>query len=204
MKDTFAEGWTKINELSLDTVVDLIVTGRTAIEARPDEWIYKLFGNNDIPITILDFGCGVGRNSFGFAINHKNWTVVGYDSDQMISRIPEYAAIHYNGIIPNNLWFVSDWNQLVHHKFDKIICSLVLQHIYEDALAKYCKDFKTMTNFLFVTGRRYNDDKGNRSNWTILEEQGLIPNKFMRECTIIPYSAEGDPNEHNSAFYFIS
>ena len=202
MKDTFIGRWGTINKLKLDEVVDLIVTGRTASEAKPDEWMYSLLGDEEKPITVLDFGCGVGRNSFGFALSHMDWTVIGYDSEQMISRVPEYAAIHYDGVIPNNLWFVSDWNQLTRHKFEKIICCLVLQHIEEPALVNYCKDFKTMTKVLFVAGRRYNDDIKHRSTWTILEEQGLVPDRFMAGCVTVPYSPDGDPVEHNSAFYF--
>jgi SAM-dependent methyltransferase len=168
MKDTFAGGWAKVNELDLDVVTDLIVTGRTTAEAKPDRWLFSFLKDNDKAVTILDFGCGFGRNAFGLAIQHPHWTVIGYDSEQMLSRVPEYAAIHYEGKIPNNLWFVSDWPQLTHHTFDKILCSIVLQHIYEEPLSRYCKDFKKMTKFLFVTGRRYNDDVGKRSTWIIL------------------------------------
>lgn len=201
MKDTF-HGWATVDKMNIDTVVDLIVTGKTAIEAKPDKWIYKYLAHSDEEITILDFGCGVGRNSFGFAMESNKWTITGYDNDAMLSKIKEFSELHYDGKIPPNLSFTSDWDLVKTKKFDLIICSLVLQHIYEDALIKYIQDFKQMTNKLIVIGRRYNDDK-HRSVWIILEEQKLIPIRFYEGDKLIPYKPEGDPHDHNMAIYVL-
>ena len=138
------------------------------------------------------------------AEQQKNWKIVGYDSEQMIDRVPEFASIKYKNGIPNNVQFISDWEQLKLQKFDKIMCIIVLQHIYEKDLVKYIQDFKKMSPFIFVHGRRYNDDIKHRSNWTIIEEQGLIPNKFFKGHIMIPYSSDGDPNEHNAAQYVLN
>jgi len=200
MRDTF-HGWAAVDKMDIDVVADLIITGRKASEVRPDTWLFSHIGNSKNSLVVLDFGCGFGRNSFGMAMYGENWTVIGYDNEGMLSRVPEFFAINYSGKIPNNLWFVSEWNQIVLHKIDVIFCSLVLQHIYEDALMKYIQDFKQMTNKLIVTGRRFNDGKGKRSTWTILEEHGLIPDEFYGDCGQISYVAEGDPTEHNMAIY---
>lgn len=202
MKNTF-NGWSNVDIMNFDAVVDLIMTGHTADQMRPDEWLFKYLEDDNKPLTILDFGCGVGRNSFGLATLHPNWKIIGYDSEQMISRVPEYANINYNGKIPINLSFISDWEYIKQYKFDRIICIIVLQHIKEYDLGIYLNDFKNMTNFLLVSGRRFNDDVKNRSVWTILEENGFYPEKFMRGNTIIPYNAEGNPEDHNTALYKI-
>jgi len=202
MKNTFAGAWTTINYINLDDVINLIVTGKNINTIIPDGWLSEFIGDRDKPIIILDFGCGIGRNSFDLAIKNPKWTIIGYDSEQMISRIPEYVKFHYNSPIPNNLWFISDWEQLKCHKFDKIIAILVFQHIFEKDIIKYCMDIKQMTNFLLVSGRRYNDDSSNKNTWTILEEQGFIPTKFISNGKCIPYTSRGDQNEHNTAFYY--
>lgn len=200
MKDTF-HGWSTVGKMDIDVVADLIVTGRKASEAKPDEWLIDLIGDPAEALTVLDFGCGFGRNAFGMAKHSDKWTVIGYDNPAMLSRVPEFATINYDGKIPKNLWFLSDWDQVALHRVDRIVCSLVLQHIYEDALVKYAHDFKLMTPTLIVTGRRFNDDKEKRSTWTILEEQGLTPDEFYAERERIPYTPYGDPSEHNTAIY---
>ena len=203
MKESFRGAWKKISEFDLNKVTDLIVTGRTPEQAKPDTWLYGLLKKDaNTPLTIMDFGCGMGRNSFGFAEHFPNWSVVGYDSEGMIGKSKEYCQLHYNGVTPPNLKFDPDWEKLKTKKFDKIICMLVLQHIFEEDLAKYIKDFKTMTKQLIVFGRRFNDDKACRSTWAILEQNGLVPSKFFGGHLEIPYSAEGDPHEHNMAYYY--
>lgn len=187
--------------MDIDKVCDLIVTGRKATEARPDTWIYPFIGDPATPLRILDFGCGFGRNAFGIASSNEKWNVVGYDNDAMLGRVPEFAAIHYNGVVPSNLSFSSDWDHLKTQTFDCIACIIVLQHIYEDALATYIADFKKMTKHLIVAGRRFNDDVRHRSTWDILEENGVVPEKFYAGHLKIPYSPKGEPEDHNIAIY---
>jgi SAM-dependent methyltransferase len=201
MKNSFRWEWGIVDMLDINTVTNLILTGCKPNEAYPDDWFFKFFGDANQPQTILDFGCGLGRNTLKLAKEYPNWTIVGYDSESMLEKVQEFANINYDGEIPPNVQFISDWEQLKCRKFDKIAAIIVLQHIFESDLVEYIKDFKQMTHFLFVAGRRYNDDKGKRSTWTILEEQGLIPYKFYCEDKKVLYVAEGDPNEHNIAYY---
>jgi SAM-dependent methyltransferase len=203
MKETFRGAWGKIKEFDLDKVTDLIVTGRKPEEATPDSWLYEWFKDDgDKSLTVMDFGCGMGRNTFGVANHFKNWTVIGYDSEAMIGKTKDYAAIHYKDGTPSNTRFVTNWDELKMQKFDKIFCMLVLQHIFEDDLVKYAQDFKTMTKFLLVAGRRFNDGPKRRSTWKVLEEQGLTPSKFFAGHVEIPFEPDGEPEAHNIAFYY--
>lgn len=201
MKETFRGAWGKIDQFDLNKITDLIVTGRTPKEARPDEWLYEwLKDDADKPITILNFGCGMGRNTFGLATHFKNWTVIGYDSEAMIGKSNDYYQLHYDGV-PPNLKFETEWGKLRAQRFDKIICIIVLQHIFENDLINYAQDFKEMTKFLMVAGRRFNDGPLRRSTWAILAEQGLVPSKFFAGHVEIPFSADGPEEAHNIAFY---
>lgn len=200
LTSSFAGVWNDISSIDLDKIANLILTGKTALQLEGDFWMSDLLGDRDKKITVIDFGCGLGRNTFDLALRNKNWTVIGYDSPSMISKITDFSKIHYGGDIPQNVVFISDWEELKHKKIDKILCVLVLQHIYESPLRQYINDFKLMTNMLLVTGRRYNDES-RKSTWKILEEEGLIPQLFMHGNINIPYVADGPEEDHNTAYY---
>lgn len=200
MKDTF-NGWGHVGYMPLNDVVNLIVTGRTAKEAIPDEWLFRYVGDSSSKLTVLDFGCGIGRNTFGMSTYAPKWSILGYDNDQMLSKVDEFFALHYMPNQAKNVRFQSSWDVVRTMKFDVVFCCLVLQHIHEDALIKYIDDFKHITNRLIVSGRRVNDGAGGKSTWSILEEQGLTPTTFFKGDTIIPYNGEGNPEDHNTAFY---
>lgn len=202
MKETFRGGWSNIETLSLAEVTNLIVTGKTPDKAKPDRWLYEWLADDfERPLTILDFGCGMGRNSFGLAAHFSNWKVYGYDSKGMLSKTKEYCDLHYKGKVPDNLVFESEWEKIKAIKFDKILCLLVLQHIFEQDMVQYLDDFKQIGKTLMVAGRRYNDDIERRSTWKIIEEQGLTPTKFFRGHIQIPYTSDGNPEEHNVGLY---
>jgi 2-polyprenyl-3-methyl-5-hydroxy-6-metoxy-1,4-benzoquinol methylase len=201
MKDTF-NGWNDVGTYQIDSVMDYILTGRKAADAKFDSWLLPFIGPLDQSQKILDFGCGIGRNTFGLANTSPNWNVTGYDNEYMIGRKEEYYQLHYTLPIPPNVVFSSNWEMIKIQKFDVIVCSLVLQHIYEDALAVYVQDFKTMTKKLLVVGRRYNDEH-RHSTWDLLQEYGLVPTEFYSGHQKIPFSAEGDPNDHHLAIYML-
>lgn len=200
MKNTFNE-WSKVDQYDLDTVSNLILTGKTAKEALPDKWLNKYLGNPIYSLKILDFGCGMGRNTFELGASFPHWTIVGYDNENMISKVKEYYPIHYSKQVPLNICFISDWDILKHQKFDTIYCCLVLQHIHKDVLSSYISDFKRMTSRLVVSGRRFNDSEHLPSTWKILEDNGLIPNVFLNGDTEITYQSDGLLEDHNTAIY---
>jgi 2-polyprenyl-3-methyl-5-hydroxy-6-metoxy-1,4-benzoquinol methylase len=202
MKDTF-NGWVSVDSMDIDDTMNLILTGQKANEVKPDIWLYDNIGKQSDTLTILDFGCGVGRNTFGMGMHSPTWQVTGYDNDSMLSKRAEFYDIHYT-TSNSNFKFISDWDFCKTQKFDVIFCCIVLQHIHENALIQYIKDFKNMTSKLIVFGRRFNDDVKNRSTWTVLGENGLIPHSFYDlGVGKIQYEPEGDPNQHNLAIYDI-
>ena len=201
MKNTF-NIWNKIEDLSIDGVTNLILTGATLRQSHPDIGAYRIFGNIETSLNILDFGCGIGRNSFGLASYSAMWNIVGYDNEVMLSRTSEYKEMHYKDIEFKNLKFETDWERVKNMKFDVIFCNLVLQHIHESALTQYLSDFKTMTSLLIVNGRRFNDEMADgkyKNTWNILEKNGYFPYNAHETN----YSADGDPNHHMNCIYKI-
>ena len=61
-------GWYNVNEYKLDKVIDLVITNGTAETINSDMWLTPLIGDESKSLTILDFGCGVGRNIFDFSL----------------------------------------------------------------------------------------------------------------------------------------
>lgn len=199
--------WNEIGKSkNIDYIADSILTNRTCEDFYSDEWLYSSYLDkidiNTDSVSILDFGCGIGRNTFGMSYYNSNWTIVGYDNKYMIEHVTEYHSIKYPGNpYPNNLKFEYEWDKVKLLKFDFIICCVVLQHIFEKDLNEYISDFKKMTRNLIVSGRRFNDD--NRKNtWEILENNGLIPYRCLKNGVgDVKYEKDGDPDEHLTYIY---
>jgi 2-polyprenyl-3-methyl-5-hydroxy-6-metoxy-1,4-benzoquinol methylase len=204
MNNTF-NGWGKLSDKNLDEVSHLILTNKKACEFFTDDWLYDMIGFKEDNINVLDFGCGIGRNSFGMALHSPIWNVVGYDNQQMINKTSEYQLLKYgNNILPSNLTFSSNWDMLKESKFDGILCCLVLQHIHESDLNTYLTNFKKMTKIVIVHGRRFNDDIINgvyKNTWKILENNGFYPIQCYGSSV---YSTWGDESEHFTCIYNIN
>lgn len=201
MKNTF-NGWSQISSLSLNTVVDLVLTNGTSETIQSDMWLTPMIGDKDKKISVLDFGCGVGRNIFDFSEKFPNWKFCGYDNPSMMNKANEYSKIRFGKTVFDypNLELISDWDKLKSKKFDCIYATIVFQHIHEKDLNVYLTDMKSMTNRLIVSGRRFNDDviDGKYKNtWQILENNGYYPSNVND----IKYSIDGDPEEHITCIY---
>lgn len=195
-------GWYNVNKYKLDKVIDLVITNGTAETINSDMWLTPLIGDESKSLTILDFGCGVGRNIFDFSHNFPNWKFYGYDNPHMIDKANEYSKLKFNKTIYDysNIELIRNWEQLKKIKFDCIYATLVFQHIHENDLNLYLQDIKRMTNKLIVSGRRFNDDMVGdvyKNTWQILENNGYYPSNISD----IKYSIDGDPEEHTMCIY---
>lgn len=201
MKNTF-NGWFYVDQYNLNKVVDLVLTNGTPETVQSDMWLIPFIGDKNKSISVLDFGCGVGRNIFDFSHNFPNWKFYGYDNPNMINKANEYSNIRFGKNIQqySNLELFSDWDKLKAIKFDCIYATIVFQHINEKDLNNYLQDIKRMTRKLIVSGRRFNDDMIDgkyKNTWQILENNGFHP-KNAKE---INYKIDGDPEEHITCIY---
>jgi len=201
MKNTF-NGWSHIEQFNLNKAIDLVLTNGTSDTIKSDMWITPIIGDKSEALSVLDFGCGVGRNIFDFSQNFPNWKFYGYDNPHMLDKANEYSKLKFNKTIYDysNIELISNWEQLKTRKFDCIYATIVFQHIHENDLNLYIQDIKRMTNKLIVSGRRFNDDMiGDvyKNTWQILENNGYYPSN----ASDIKYSVEGDPEEHITCIY---
>lgn len=169
-------------EATEETAPNLILTGTDLtvenMHTAPTNLINTLKGKENS--IVLDFGCGVGRNTF--ALLKKFRYVHCFDFPNMIRmlrRTDEFMR-HLDRVTLHTTW--SDVQKM---KFDLIFCCLVLQHIHEQDLIQYLNDFTKMTDYLFVATRSYNDgEKKNMfsilsQDWCLLPED--IPKKEYYE-----------------------
>jgi len=159
MNNSF-NGWFYVDQYNLNKVVDLVLTNGTAETIQSDMWLIPFIGDENASLSVLDFGCGVGRNIFDFSHKFKNWKFYGYDNLNMLKKANEYSVGKFNKNITDyhNIEMRSSWDDLKSMKFDCIYATLVFQHIHEKDLNLYLQDIKQMTNKLIVSGRRFNDD----------------------------------------------
>ena len=206
MKNSFRD-WKEVDSLSLDKVIDLVITDATLETANPDKHLYSLFGHENDNLKILDFGCGICRNAGYLSSEYPNWDIYGYDNENMLKHASDFCLKKYSLDVnrQKNLKLVSNWNILKNEKFDVIFAVLVFQHIHEKYINLYLKDISNMTNKLIVFGRRFNDeyivdDKNKiiyKNTWKIFENNGYYPSNIND----IKYSFEGDPEEHTLCIY---
>jgi SAM-dependent methyltransferase len=98
--------------------------------------------------SVLDFGCGLGRN-FPFLAGIAR-TVAGFDLPAMIARCHSTAA-------PAIDLLSSDWSQLRRLHFDLIFASLVLQHVEPHPMRAFLRDFSHMAPAVYLITRTNTD-----------------------------------------------
>lgn len=193
--------WSTIAKMNIENIAGHILTNVKIGDFGGDDRFYHQIVPQTGSLSILDFGCGIGRNTYALSVWSSTWKILGYDSKEMISHTEEYRKFKYKERQFPSVEFNENWDDVKSKKFDYIYSSLVLQHICRDDLIQYIRDFKKMSKELMIVGRRYNDESQSISNWSILEQEGLIPYKFCQRNEEIPYTPEGNPHDHNEAYY---
>lgn len=136
--------WLNANK---DDAGDLILTGyKGEFKDMPVyEEIISLVGSSD---RVLDFGCGVGRNTI--ALSKINNFVYGFDLPSMLSLVPKENK-------SENIVYVADWNFIKELKFNCVLASLVFQHIDDEELKNYLRDLSIITDKLILHSRTWID-----------------------------------------------
>lgn len=99
-------------------------------------------------LSVLDFGCGVGRN-FPY-LKSIAPQVVGFDLEPMIARCRALTTETVDLL-------TSDWEDVVRRQFDLVFASLVLQHVDTDACRTYLADFAKMAPAIYLLTRLQSD-----------------------------------------------
>ena len=193
MRETFDNGWLAIDKCTDVEVADLIATGTKSMEdfLPNTELINCMKLDSSDEVSILDFGCGMGRNLQ--AMLDTKWKLVGYDSKEMISRAKKFLKN------PNRIDFYMDWNDVKKLKFDWVIASLVFQHIQHKALRNYLQDLQKMTNNLLINGRMFNDHGGN--TWDIVFEYFNLNHYIGSKNLDEAFNKATDKEQHDTGIF---
>ncbi|MCK9279242.1 MAG: class I SAM-dependent methyltransferase [Melioribacteraceae bacterium] len=146
----YKNDWGKANE---ETAPHLIISvAKTREDLIASTEMLKLVSTVEHK-NVLDFGCGMGRNTFALTNIANN--VVGYDFPNMIELLKKDKR--YSETKNLELFTVNQWDDLKQRKFDIVVASLVFQHIPVDVLEEYLKSLSKMTKFLYLSSRSYLD-----------------------------------------------
>ena len=97
---------------------------------------------------VLDFGCGLGRNSPYLTTVADS--VTGFDLPEMITRCRALATHTIDRLD-------DDWTRLREEQFDLVFASLVLLHIETDLCRAYLRDFSRMAPAVYLLTRTDSD-----------------------------------------------
>ena len=182
--------FTAPSQLNDSQLMNLILTGAKSRESfKPSENALEQVAPPDKKVSVLDFGCGMGRN-LKWMMEKTSWVVTGYDSSPMLDRAKKWLSSGSKRPIPT---LVSGWEPLKPKKFDVVLAALVFQHIYNPELSEYLADLSRMTKTLVILGRRVNDDGSN----TIETVHKFFDLKQIIRATPMKMSLQGPPYGHN-------
>jgi SAM-dependent methyltransferase len=98
--------------------------------------------------SVLDFGCGLGRNfPYLRSVAHR---VTGFDLPTMIERCRTLAPAPADEL-------VDDWADVRKRRFDLVFVSLVLQHVEPGPCAAYLRDFAALAPAVYLITRTDTD-----------------------------------------------
>jgi trans-aconitate methyltransferase len=140
---------------------DAIWTGCTAAiyEMPPAAGLVALCGTGE---KALDFGCGVGRNTY--PLTESFTTVVGFDFPNMVAMA---KAREWGERRP---LFTSSWDEvLAAGPYDVVLACLVLQHLDSDELTARLRELSAITPQLVVHSRTWIDRSGDSVGSAIRE-----------------------------------
>lgn len=133
--------------------------------------------------TVIDFGCGVGRNTFYLAdICNK---VHGFDFPNMLTMLkdrPMYTEY-------SNIGLYDDWKVLSEKDYDTVFCCISLQHFCSKDVLFYTKEFTRKAKSLYVHGRDFNDynnDKMFELLSTYWKVDKIFGNTTLEQLSVLP------------------
>ena len=136
------------NGLKKEEVEEAILTNASKTGFLPTDF-RKLFPESTS--TVLDFGCGVGRNIDVLRASFSNFKqYLGYDLPGMLSLMTLEKRCKYDRT-------TSDFEVVKTFKPRIIFASLVFQHIPTHTLMRYLLEMSQWPNLLYVHSRWYND-----------------------------------------------
>ena len=141
-----SEFWESLDDR--DIALDAILTGYKGevIDMPVYEYVTRYLKHAG---SILDFGCGAGRN-LKYLINHYN-VVYGYDYPNMLKFVPRETKE------AENLYLLSNTSSVYARNYDEVLFSLVLQHIHPNELREILEELSLCSRRFIIHSRIWVD-----------------------------------------------
>lgn len=138
--------WSKVTDK--DEALDLILTGYKGetIDMPIYEQVMSKLSKKG---SILDFGCGAGRN-LKYLKEHYT-QVYGYDYPNMLELVPRETLDKGNVTITSDFGFISS------RHYDEVLFSLVLQHIHPDEMRNILEKLRFCSRRFIIHSRIWVD-----------------------------------------------
>jgi SAM-dependent methyltransferase len=131
--------------------------------------------------SILDFGCGAGRN-LKYLIDQYE-VVYGYDYPNMLKFIPKELRDS------NKLLLLDNLDKVLIRSYDEILCSLVLQHIHPDELHEILKELSLHSRRFIIHSRTWID-------FTFEDILPILEKYFIVDTIEYQKDPNSDRNDH--------
>jgi SAM-dependent methyltransferase len=141
-----SEFWENLKDI--DEALDAILTGYEGpVEDMPVyQDVVRYLKHTG---SILDFGCGAGRN---IAYLKDYYTrVYGYDYPNMLKFVSRQT------LEDENVYLTSDLNSVYAREYDEVLLSLVLQHIHIDELREILEELSLCSRRFIIHSRVWID-----------------------------------------------
>lgn len=179
------------NSLDSNKVKEAILTNASKTGFVPIQF-KRLFPESTQ--TVLDFGCGIGRNIDALRENFSNTNqYVGYDLPGMLSMMPLETRCKYDRT-------TSNFNDIKSFRPRIIFASLVFQHIPTKILLDYIYELGQWPCLLYVHSRWYNDQDKDDVFDLIANSDYFVPCWTSEEALMLTHP-DKDPELHWSAIF---
>jgi SAM-dependent methyltransferase len=182
--------WEAIAQLDLDDIKEHNVTGYKT-GAGYDPLNFDLLRQATLG-SILDFGCGIGRNFSTLTRRCKR--LVGYDLPAMMKACRKYCNR------TGDITLTDKWEYIESNRFDVVVAAFVFQHIpYGEACQELLKRLSKRCTRLYIASRNWADDD-RRSVFQDILDSGVWE---LSECTedIGTLLTVGDEDIHFEAVF---
>jgi SAM-dependent methyltransferase len=130
--------------------------------------------------SILDFGCGAGRN-LNYLKNHYN-VVYGYDYPNMLKFVPRET------LEAENVYLLDNLDKVLLRNYNEVLFSLVLQHIHPNELRAILSEITSHASRFIIHSR----------TWVDFTEEEILPilEEYLR-IDMIEYKKDPNSNKND-------
>jgi len=153
--------WSDIAKQSEDDIKEALITGYKSGKSYHPHHFYLIEQGTRVG-SILDFGCGIGRNFESLGKHCEN--LYAFDLPEMIRACQKYSD--YQG----DVGVMFEWDEVITNRYDMTAVILCLQHLKNvETLEHILLRLARSSTYLYVVSRSWQDGDKNNVFATIMD-----------------------------------